>query len=490
MTAKSNFEHEDLIPLKRMVEHSNPGRLHEVSDHWKSVETELRSAAEDLQKAVQHASEHWEGTAAQGFTTRAGQIQTSIANTADHAANTSSAMKFAGDALQQTKDTMGKVRVPSSFESGAKWVSDLGDRSDAQFKADLASGMDRFAAVNKNRDELSATEISHQYAIGIMEHLGPQYTQAAAYLKTPPDGIDGGEGYPPKPENPTPQQITPQPTPQPHYPESPNTPPSNQPGHIDPHTPTGPGHPTMPTPPIGTPPIGTQTPPVVHVPGTGIDHLPPSPTVNPPGIGTPPVGGGPGIGGGGGGLGGPGVGGGGGGLGGGGFPGGLGGGLGGLGGGRGGSTGSTSRPGGAGSTSGGGTGAGGRGAGSGAAGTGAAGQGRGGAPGMGGMHAPSGGAGGGKGAGGKGGSGLVRRGGGTVGGARAGGASGRAFTEGGSGLGKGRGQNGAPGAGGAHGMGGAAGNKKKGKNGNRPDYLVEDEDTWRTGGSANPPVIE
>ncbi|WP_052681816.1 WXG100 family type VII secretion target [Saccharothrix sp. ST-888] len=527
---KTSFDKYDLVPLKGMLESSNPGRLKEVSDHWKSVEAELRSAATDLQQAVQHATQNWEGTASQGFVRRAGEIQTSMTNTADHAASTSTAINFAGTALDQAASSMKQITVPSSVDSGLKFVSDLGDRSDAQFKADLAGGMDRFAAVNKNYDQLSATEISHQYAIGVMEQLGPQYTQAAGYLNTPGESGYGGreQGFPPKPENPAPVGVAPEPMPSmPHNPtpqgpggsdgqggqggggnvgtpgmpgyQPPNLPPQHNPTY--PTGPVTPGHPGGPGGPVGS------MPPIVPPAHTGIDSLPPAPTV-PPGTGSLPGGGLPGGGVPGGGLPGGGLPGGGvpgGGLPGGGFPGGLpGGGLpgGGLpGGGRpgGGRTVPTgSRPG-AGSTGGGGAGAGagaGRGAAGGAGGSGAgaaggagAGQGRPGMPGMGGAHAGGAGAGG-KGAAGKGGSGLVRRSGGTVGGARPGSASGRAFTEGGSGLGKAR-ANGTQGAAGAHGApGGAAGNKKKGKNGNRPDYLVEDEDTWRTGGSANPPVIE
>src|SRR5690242_6686348 len=129
----SQFEHEDLIPLKRMLEHSRPERLHEVSQHWTNVHQELEQAVADLQRAVQHATANWEGAAADGFTKRAATLQTSMTNTAAHAQNTSSAMKFAGDALQQSKATMAQIQVPSTFDRGAKLLGDGFDRSDAQF---------------------------------------------------------------------------------------------------------------------------------------------------------------------------------------------------------------------------------------------------------------------------------------------------------------------------------------------------------------------
>ncbi|WP_455583766.1 PPE domain-containing protein [Kitasatospora griseola] len=139
----------------------------------------------------------------------------------------------------------------------------------------------------------------------------------------------------------------------------------------------------------------------------------------------------------------------------------------------------------------------------------------------------SGGPGGGAGAGGAGGSGA-RSGGGLGGGGSAGGsgigarsggnlagkaggvigesthatAGGRAFTEGGSGIGRNRfgqggagGQAGGPGqAGAGHGGGmasqGQAGKKDKKRGKDRPDYLVEDEETWASGDQVNPNVVE
>ncbi|MFJ8044926.1 WXG100 family type VII secretion target [Kitasatospora sp. NPDC096147] len=517
MGSRSYFEDHALIPLQGMLSGSNPGRLKEVADHWKNVDAELRAAADDLQKAVQHALQNWEGKASEGFTQAATRIQSSLTNTASYAVRTSSAMEYAGKVLEQSKSTMADIDVPSDFESGMKWVGDLGQRSDAQFKADLAANMDRAAAVNKNYDELSATEIAHQRAIVVMEHLAPQYKEAVDFLGKPPAGDYSEDPRKPFPAEPTPPQTPPQPKPQPRItPPTPNVPPggSDRPGWTPPGTPgmpkpDAPNSPNLPGTP-GGPGTPDNTRPGVHLPTPGGPRLdsvvPPVSTLPTPGHNVPTIPTGPGVGGGGGGLhptppiGFPGI------PGGGGAGGGRGGGAGGgrgIGGGVGG--GIAGGAGGRGLAGGAGAGAG-RGAGGGAAGAGGAGGGRGaaggaagaaggaagarsGTPGMGGMP----GAGAAGGAAGKAGGGkpsLVRREGGTVGGAKGGGASGRAFTQGGSGLGQAGGaRGGAAGSAGMPGMGAAGGGKKKDK-GQRPDYLVEDEDTWRTGGKANPPVID
>ncbi|MGW4383090.1 PPE domain-containing protein [Kitasatospora sp. NPDC004531] len=514
---KTPFDQYDLIPLKNMVGNSSPQQIRDVGEHWKSVHQELNEVATQLQQAVQHATTHWEGAAAQGFAQKGGQIQQSLTNTAAHAQNTSIAMDYAASALQQTKSTMGGIKVPGFWDRVGKTLSDGFASSDEGLKRDLASGMNRIDAVNKNAHELSATEVAHQYAIGVMEHLGPQYTEAASYLDNPPEGDWGGgsgEAYPPPPTVAPPAGHTPPNIPMPQYPEGhpkdlppPGYVPPKDPGQQVP-SPWSPGQ-VEPRPP-GTPPTQTLPgwkPPTP--PSTGLDGWTPPETPGlpgggggglPGGVGTLPA---PGTGGGGGGVGG-------GGLGGGyvpGMGGGIGSGGGGVGGGRGGGIGSGGgRTGGLGTGGGGkvggagGAGAGGAGGagkaggvgGAGAVGAGGAGAagGRGAAGGMaGGMGGGMGGAGGGAKGGAKGGSGLVRKAGGTIGGAKAGGAGGRAFTEGGSGIGKGRaaGQGGAAGMHGAPGSGGA--NRKKKAEGHRPDYLTEDEETWR-GGTANPPVIE
>ncbi|MFJ1755245.1 WXG100 family type VII secretion target [Kitasatospora sp. NPDC088134] len=106
------------------------------------------------------------------------------------------------------------------------------------------------------------------------------------------------------------------------------------------------------------------------------------------------------------------------------------------------------------------------------------------------------------GAGGRAGRGLTGKAGGVIGESTQSAGGGRAFSEGGSGIGRSRpgqaagaGQAGGPGqAGGAQGGGmgghGQAGKKNKKQGKDRPDYLVEDEETWASGNHVNPNVVE
>ncbi|WP_033821683.1 WXG100 family type VII secretion target, partial [Kitasatospora sp. MBT63] len=274
---ETKFDGYDLIPLKDMLGSAKPGRLQEVSQHWTNVHAELTQAVQDLQKAVEHATANWEGDAASAFTRKAGELQTSLSNTAAHAQNTSAALNVAGQALQQAQGNMKQVHVPGMWESGTKLLGDGFDRSDAQFKADLASGMNRIDAVNKNQDDLSATEIQHQYAIGIMEYLGPEYNKAASLMADDVDSYDDTRhGFPPPPENPvTPSSVSPSPMPTPAYPDSPSS--GGPGGHATlpgglPHG-MDPSNPNLPTVPGQTLPGGAIPHPggVVQPPSTGID---------------------------------------------------------------------------------------------------------------------------------------------------------------------------------------------------------------------------
>ncbi|MFJ5926300.1 WXG100 family type VII secretion target [Kitasatospora sp. NPDC092948] len=109
---------------------------------------------------------------------------------------------------------------------------------------------------------------------------------------------------------------------------------------------------------------------------------------------------------------------------------------------------------------------------------------------------------GGSGIGARSGGGLAGKAGGVIGESTHANAGGRAFTEGGSGIGRNRlGQGGAGGQAGSQGQAGAghgggmgghgqAGKKDKKRGKDRPDYLVEDEETWASGAQVNPDVVE
>ncbi|MEU7637303.1 hypothetical protein AB0C11_14630 [Streptomyces sp. NPDC039016] len=505
MASRPQFTGQGLEGLKKMVANSNPEEVGNVAGGWKKVRNSLvgedwnSGIKKHFDDAVTKVLQTWHGSSADQFAKQAQKISQNFANLAPYPHNTGHVLEQIAERLAQAKGFVEGVKEPSTLEraadrlhdfstsgtgkiaafvpggAGVAAVSDMlgitGDgRDDSGLNKDLANPkMSIWDAMNKNRDNLSIDRERSLQAAHYMEQLATTYRAGVSALGSGPrvgddDRIhapgpgDGGGGTMPPfvPFGPTPSGPK-----------------------------TGVQAPNMPGMNGGS---GYKTPPAMEVPRPhgidgGIGDLPKAPAT-PIKTGLEGLQGGSGLGAGGA----PGIGGGG--VGGGVGTGGLGSGVGsGSGSGIGGS-GMPGMPGGVGI----GAGAGGRGGGSGAgAGAGA----RGSRPGMPGM----GGAAGGKGAGAKGagsagkGSPLARQKGGVVGGKV--GKSG-AGTQGGSGLHRSRGgtQQGAAGGrrptggAGAPGAHGAKGKDKGNANGQRPDYLVEDEETWTPERSVAPKVIE
>ncbi|MFF2628783.1 WXG100 family type VII secretion target [Kitasatospora griseola] len=509
--------HEQLIA---MVQHSDPIAVMQVVQRLLAAAQKMDEIGDELHAHMSGLD--WEGAAADNFKSWGSEVSKSTMELADYSRAASTHLAPAGDVLAAVKsgippvphDDMETVSRYDGQPNGAVntggdilgGVLGIGGSAGRWAAGEVAGFVDSdWVTPAQAQAAQQRVDQAHNEAIQEMTKLTQAYDESIRRLKAlvpptfppppPPPRPPGGEAWhddsvdvsvgdgngrtgrkpgdgnpviweppgppkPPKPQPPEPPIPVPPPIPRPPLPPEP-------PGPVPPPTP----HPPLPP----HPPVPVPPPTPIQDPTTRIDH---TPTQSPPDPTIPVTGGG----------------GGGGGTGGGGY--GSGGGLGGSGGGGGYQGGPI--PGGGG-YSGGSAGAG-RTGGTTATptGTGQAGQagqaGRAGASGMGGGM-PHGGAGAGgargKAGGGARGSGLVNRAGGTVGGRR-GPAAGGEFTPGGTGL-RARGERGADGRAGQGGFGGGQGgaNRKGKPQGKRPDYLIEDEDTWTSGmGPANPGVIE
>ncbi|PBC85400.1 MULTISPECIES: hypothetical protein [unclassified Streptomyces] len=474
----------DFTSLKAMVSDAKPETVAGVAHAWEQVHNTLvvdngGGIRAYFDKAIDEVLQHWEGDAAQAFRVRAKSISESIGNGALYAKRVSDGMGRANEALSAYKQHLDGMEMPDWGDRAWDWATDHIERQDKNADAQLAGGKSATQVVKDNEDDLSAQKETQLKAAATMEYLGAAYrTNAVAIGKPKRVGVDDDPSSIPPPDNPGVPPV--------HYPLPAvvTKPKGMSKGSMKPME-KGPGFSgdgvktpgisggignTMPAP-------GSLTP---HV-GTGLESL------NPPQGGVGPGGGSGGIPGGGG-IG-PGTGGMSGGTGPGGGtspgPGGLPGVPGGMKGATGGRTGGTT--GSAGGRTGGTTGPGAAGRGTGRAGM----------PGMGGVGA-AGGKGGAKGGGAGRGLGLARQKGGVIGGGTEG--KGTGGSQGGSGLHRSRGgaQAGAGASGsrrsagmsGMHGAHGAKGKNDKGQNGERPDYLVEDEETWATERDVAPKVIE
>ncbi|WP_159104145.1 hypothetical protein [Streptomyces sp. CdTB01] len=438
---KTQFIDYSLKELKQMLESANPGTIEEVGRHWGKV-NEILAGGEDggiaavLDKAVDNVLEHWEGDAARSFEKKAREIAQSIRNTAWHADLNRSQMTDAGQQLRTYKAQLDDIKEPSTLDKLGDAFSDWQWDDGQAVASDLRDGKLTTAQIaQKDEGKIGASREAQLNGVAVMENLGAQYARITRNLKNNQvkDSGDGNVGEPNR---------------------NVEYPPPVTPGGVSASRPSGSGPGSKPWSAGSTATI-KPAPTVPRTPGiTGGSQLP-TPTTEVPTTKTnvdsmpalPGAGSGPGIGGSSVGAGG--------GLGVGGAPStGLGasGGAAGL---AGGSVGGLGAVGGRGGLAGGGA---------------AAGRGAGGRAGMGGM-------GGGLGAGGRGGAGAAGRGalararGGVVGAAKGVGKG----AGGGAGLHGSRGGTQA-GAGAAGGKGRKS--KKENSQGERPDYLVEDEETW------------
>ncbi|MFH0519050.1 WXG100 family type VII secretion target [Streptomyces sp. M41] len=439
--------------LRSMILDADPGRIYEVSQHWKSVHNILSggdgdgksggvdsvsakdSVAGMMQSAVENVLEHWEGDAAEAFRKKANEIMQNIRNGAAWANYYGETMHAVQNDLRNSMSKMREVEEPSGWDRAWDKLTD-DERSDEQLLADINKGVSTEAAAKANADSLSAGKEAQLQGVAIMEQLAVNYkAYAGGGMK---DGGDPKDPFqPPNPQTPMPTPIS--------MPSAGSSGPSRGASTAKPWS-AGPTTSIKPTPTVPRDrgiTGGSQLPTA----GTKVDSISPGLTGTAPNTGLS----GPGVGGGNVGTSagqGPGI----------------------------------MAPGGAAGLAGGAAARGGIGAVGGrggvAGGGAAAGRGAGGRPGMGGMG------GGGAGAAGRGGAGAGGRGalaksrGGIVGAAK--GVTGKS-AGGGAGLHGSRGgtQRGAM-AGGAGGMAGRNGRRSEDENsrGERPDYLVEDEETW------------
>ncbi|MFF4203247.1 hypothetical protein ACFYZ8_21475 [Streptomyces sp. NPDC001668] len=439
----------DMDQMKEMVRDADPGTVKAVAAGWARLEKALvgpGGVKEILDHAVEHVMAHWEGQSADLFREQAQIISKKLTDSSKYAHNVSKSLTGAAVILDQVRPEVLAMEKPGKVSSAVDFVVNAGDRSGGKAADDaIKSGVGSQDALDKYGTSLSEGREAQLKMAAKMEILGAAYNSRAAEIgswkqKTPlpPDKYDHREDFPGDPGGIAPAPVV---VPMELAPRSPKATTSStarggQVGAISSSKPVAP--------PSGV--TGGAHKPTVSQPqvGTAIDGISGGRTGAPAG-GVGPVGGGTAAGGGiGGGAG---------------FVGGAVGGAAGAGAARG----MTGRAGGIG----------------GAAGAGAAA--RGGAARAGGVAGRSG--------------GVV--GGTPKAGAGAGAGAGRG-TAGGSGLHSSRGAAGRGGAsavrkGGVAGAPGSRTGRRKDdeqREGERPDYLVEDEETWTPQTNAAPRVIE
>ncbi|MFJ8538567.1 WXG100 family type VII secretion target [Streptomyces sp. NPDC093591] len=178
---KTQFIDYSLKELKQMLEGTNPGAIEEVGRHWGKV-NEILSGGEGggiaglLDKAVDNVLEHWEGEAATSFEKKAREISQSLRNAAWHADLNSSQMADAGSQLRNYKEQLDNIEEPSGWAkvgdalSDWKWDNGEAVASDLQDRKLTAKEV---AEINEGK--IGASREAQLNGVAVMENLGAQY---------------------------------------------------------------------------------------------------------------------------------------------------------------------------------------------------------------------------------------------------------------------------------------------------------------------------
>ncbi|WP_155057341.1 hypothetical protein [Streptomyces blattellae] len=187
---ESDFAHMDMDQMKAMVRNAKPVEVHNVARGWTEVNNKLVGEGGDggvrqtFMRAVDAVLEHWEGDAADRFKEQADIIAQKLQDGAKYAQYTSTAMHSAATVLETIKPEVEAMEKPSTTSSILDAVGDLGSRSDAGLEDDLGQGASTQAALDNNSGDLSAGKEAQLKMAVKMEQLGAAYASQTKAMGT------------------------------------------------------------------------------------------------------------------------------------------------------------------------------------------------------------------------------------------------------------------------------------------------------------------
>ena len=214
----TNFGNIDMDTMKAMIANAAAGNVEGVSQHWLGVHDQLMGsgghgtgdcAHGQLKKAVDNVMEHWEGESANTFRREADKILRQIANTASHAKAVSNAMHETSQAIGTQQDALSKIKKPSWLSSAWDSLTDSG-RSDKYTQKEVENKTlppDVLAQIHE--DHLSAGKETQLQAAAVMEKLARHYVRTGQHLGSLAPFDERHEVPPANPAIPMPAPIPP-----------------------------------------------------------------------------------------------------------------------------------------------------------------------------------------------------------------------------------------------------------------------------------------
>ncbi|MGX1367036.1 hypothetical protein RKD19_002395 [Streptomyces canus] len=191
----------DMDQMKDMVRDADPGTVKRVATAWEALSKDLVGPGgikESLDAAVEHVLAHWEGQSADLFRARAQVIGQKITDSSKYATNTSVSLRGAAAKLAEIKPEVLAMEKPGKVSSALDYVGNMGDRDDSGANNALKSGAGSQEALDGNAGSLSEGREAQLRMAVKMEALGAAYNSRAAEMGSWRKGnpVNDREDYP------------------------------------------------------------------------------------------------------------------------------------------------------------------------------------------------------------------------------------------------------------------------------------------------------
>ncbi|MFZ3567766.1 hypothetical protein ACOKM5_12475 [Streptomyces sp. BH097] len=194
----TDFKNLDMDTMKAMVQDAKPEDVHHAARGWKGVHEQLVGIKESYEHAVAEVMQHWEGSSADQFQARSKVISKKIHDTSTYASHVSTAMTSAANVLGEIQPIVRDMEKPSKASSATDWATD-GGRDTEGLDRDLANKNVSAQQVADSREgDMSAGREAQMQMAVKMEELGTAYNAQSksmgSWKKNP--RRDDSEDYP------------------------------------------------------------------------------------------------------------------------------------------------------------------------------------------------------------------------------------------------------------------------------------------------------
>ncbi|MCX4829795.1 PPE domain-containing protein [Streptomyces sp. NBC_01016] len=171
----TDFKNLDMDTMKGMVQNANPENVHRAARGWTGVHDQLVAAKEAYEHAVSEVMEHWEGPSADQFQARSKVISKKIHDTSTYATQVSTAMTSAANVLGDIQKQVVAMQKPSAGESRSDRLTDI-NRDEDGLNRDLADKNVTAQQIADGREGDMSAGREAQMAMAVkMEALGAAY---------------------------------------------------------------------------------------------------------------------------------------------------------------------------------------------------------------------------------------------------------------------------------------------------------------------------